>query len=240
MYLFTTMRKKIKKIGRGLRSIRSNFFLTKQIPLPSTMAILKDLYPAVNWNRVDFYEGLPWFTPYIAPYVTAQALPQFYSFSRYRIYIKKFDESRAQCLADIIHEGYHVMQAMNFWKGYGFGFFRGFIFYYSALYLKYGYRSNPFEITAHDQEYRFLDYCEKHGMHGIVPKVVPAAFTEIAKEKPLIFSRYSFRYTENFISLIGSFFFCSVVAIIKPFIDVLIVVIGLFIPKDNSTVKVYR
>lgn len=216
-----------------MSSVRENFFLKKQIPLPSTIKLLKDLYPAVDWNRVDFYEGLPWFTPLIAPYVTAQALPQFYSFSRYRIYLKIFDESRAQCLADIVHEGYHVMQAMHFWNGYGLGFFRGLMVYYNALFLKYGYRSNPFEITAYDQEYRFLDYCEKHGLHGIVPEVTPGAFNNISRERPLVFSRYQFRYGESYFALAVSFIFCSLVTVIKPVVDLLIFGIGFSVTKER-------
>jgi hypothetical protein len=216
------MRKILKNIAASFLSIKNNFFLKKHIPLASTMTMLKDLYPSVDWTRVDFYEGLPWFTPFIAPYVTAQALPQFYSLSRYRIYLKKFDESRAQCLADIVHEGYHVMQAMQFWKGYGIGFFRGLMLYYNALFLKYGYHANPFEITAHDQEYRFLDYCTKHGLRGVIPKVNPDAFANIAEEKPLVFNKYEFRYDENIVALAGSFFFCGLVTIVKPFVDVLI------------------
>jgi len=228
------MRKIIINTGNFLRSIKNSFFLKKHTPLASTIQILKDLYPTVNWNRVDFYEGLPWFTPFIAPYVTAQALPHFYSFSRYRIYLKKFDESRAQCLADIVHEGYHVMQAMQFLKGYGFGFFRGLMVYYNALFLKYGYRSNPFEITAHDQEYRFLDYCIKHKLHGIIPPVAPAAFSDISKETPLVFSEYKFSYKESSFALVGSFIFCSLVTVVKPFVDVMLWGIGWMVPKDNG------
>jgi hypothetical protein len=208
-----------------LRSIRENFFLRKHIPSESTIKILKDLYPGVNWKRVDFYEGLPWFTSTIAPYVSAQALPNFYSLSRFRIYVTKFDESRAQCLADIVHEGFHVMQAMRFLNGYGLGFFRGFMFYYIAVFLKQGYRQNAFEVPAYDQEFRFLDYCAKRGLHGIVPKVHDHDLTGISNEPSLVFSRFEFRYRENFILLAGSFLFCSVVSIIKPIVDALLFII---------------
>jgi hypothetical protein len=208
--------------------MKAELFLKKHVPLESTMQLLKDLYPSVDWSRVDFYEGLPWFTPIVAPYVTAQALPQFYSFNRFRIYLKKFDESRVQCLADIIHEGCHIMQAMYFWKGYGFGFFRGFMLYYIAMFGKYGYRSNPFETTAYDQEYRFLDYCEKRNLHGIVPPVPPGTFHDISSEKTLVFNNYKFRYKENFFVLIGSFLFCIIMALIKPFADAVVFIIGSF------------
>lgn len=231
------MKNFLKRVEEIFHSFRNNFFLKKHIPLKSTMKLLEDLYPSVDWKRVDFYEGLPWFTPMIAPYVTAQALPQFYSFSRYSIYIKVFDESRAQCLADVIHEGYHIMQAMQFWKGYGLGFFRGLMVYYIALFQKYGYRSNPFEITAYDQEFRFLDYCIKHGLHGIMPQVPPGAFKNIFHETSLVFKKYPYTYTENYLLLAGSLFFCSLVTILKPFADLLIFSIRWIIPKVKSENK---
>lgn len=211
-----------------LRSIKHSFFLKKHVVKPSTIQLLEDIYPTVNWDRVDFYEGLPWFTPLIAPYVTAQALPQFYSFSRFRIYLKKFDESRAQCLADIVHEGLHVLQGMHFWKGYGFGIFRGFTVYYSALYVKYGYRNNPLEIPAYDQEFRFLGFCEKHHQHGIEPPIDISELRDIYKESTLVFKDYQFRYKENYLVLAGSFIFCFLLAIVKPIIDGIIFLIRLF------------
>lgn len=222
-----------KKIKELFSSMKTNFFLRKHTLQPFTLQLLKDLYPGVDWNRVDFYEGLPWHTPVVAPYVTAQALPQFYSFSRYRIYLKKFDESRAQCLSDIVHEGFHIMQSMHFRKGYGFGFFRGFLFYYIAHFLKYGYRQNPFEIPAYDQEFRFLDFCEKQGLHGIVPKVDPDAFKTISKERSLIFAGYNFSYKENPLRLMLSFIFCVLLVILKPMADVLVFLIRPVIPKNR-------
>src|SRR4051812_15651792 len=104
------MKWNIKPPKDFFRTAKANFRLKKYEPLPATMHLLADLYPGVDWKRVDFYQGLPWFTPGVAPYVTAQALPQFYSFGRFRIYLTKFDETRAQCLADIVHEAFHIMQ----------------------------------------------------------------------------------------------------------------------------------
>jgi hypothetical protein len=209
----------MKPVEKIIHSVKKNFFLKKHIPLPSTMKLLKDLYPTVDWSRVDFYEGLPWYTPYIASYVTAQALPQFYSFGRFSIYLKKFDESRAQLLADIVHEGMHIRQAMHFGKGYGFGILRGFTIYYCAFFLKYGYRNNPFEVVAHNQEFRFLDFCEKHNQHGLIPEINMDALKNINEETPLVFKNYKFRYKENYFFLAGSFLFCSLLALTKPLID---------------------
>lgn len=211
--------------------IRSNFFLRKHVPNEDTMNVLRDLYPSVNWKRVDFYEGLPWFTPLVAPYVTCQALPRFYSFGGFRIYLKIFDESRAQCVADIVHEAFHVLQGMHFAKGYGLGFFRGFMVYYIALFGKYGYRQNPFEIPAYDQEFRFLSYCEKKGLHGIVPGLQKGDLKGIHEETALVFKDYKFKYGEKWFLLVASFFFCLLVSLVKPVIDVVAWMVRLFIPK---------
>jgi hypothetical protein len=221
----------LQKPRNFFQLIKTNFYLRKHTPLPSTLKLLQDLYPNVNWNRVDFYEGLPWFTPLVAPYVTCQALPRFYSLSGFRIYIRKFDESRAQCLADIVHEAFHVMQAMRFGRGYGVGFFRGWMLYYIAVFARHGYRQNPFEIPAYDQEYRFLGYCEKKGLHGITPEVVPSAFSDIHKEAALVFPHFNFKYSENYLLLAGSFIFCLVITPVKPVMDGIVVVVRLFVKR---------
>jgi hypothetical protein len=214
-----------------LSSVRNNLFLRKHEPLPSTIRLLRELYPSVNWDRVDFYEGLPWYTAFVAPYVTAQALPQFFSFSRYRIYLTKYDESRAQCLADIVHEGMHVMQAMRYMNGYGFGFLRGFIIYYLAFYFKYGYRNNPFEIPAYDQEYRFLGYCLQRKQHGIEPKVNPDALFPVKKDSGLIFLKSDIIYKENYGLLAGGFLLSLLLALAKPILDATGFLLNSFIPK---------
>jgi hypothetical protein len=199
------------------------------------MALLKTIYPTIDWTRVDFYEGLPWFTPFFVPFVTAQALPQFYSCSRYSIYIHTIDESRAQCLADIIHEAFHILQAMRFGKGYGIGFFRGMMLYYIALYLRYGYRQNPFEIPAFEQEYRFLSCCEKHHLHGIQPKIPLHAFRDIAQEPSLIFKEYTFCYQESIFRLLLSFVSCVIITLMKPFADAIVFLLGTLVWKMKSS-----
>jgi hypothetical protein len=198
------------------------------------MEVLRTLYPNIDWRRVDFYEGLPWFTPAVAPYVTAQALPQFYSFSKFRIYLKKYDESRPQCVADIVHEAFHVMQAMHFARGYGIGFFRVWMLYYIAVFFRHGYRQNPFEVPAYDQEFRFMQFCERKGLHGISPPALdPPAYKEIATEKDMIFPSYSFRYEENGLILLGSFLFCLFISLTKPIVDLLVFIIRLIVGRKK-------
>jgi hypothetical protein len=224
-------------LRRTVTSIKENFYLRKHIPSPETIKLLKTVYPNIDWNRVDFYEGLPWFTPLIAPYVTAQALPQFYSFKRFSIYIKKMDESRAQCLADIVHEGLHVLQGFNMWKGYGIGIFRGFTLHYIALFSRYGYRNNPLEIPAYDQEFRFLNFCAQNGQHGIMPKINTAIFDKIDDKTGLVFRNYPYPYkVVGPFRLAMSFLLCLGLVIIKPVLDVVAYLVRLFV-KDRSVTE---
>lgn len=224
----------MKRIKKAIHSITGNFFLKRVTPLPSTMQLLKDLYPAIDWTRVNFYEGLPWFTPLIAPYVNAQALPHFYSFSRFNIYIRKFDESRIQCVSDIVHEAFHVLQAMKFWKGYGVGIIRGFTIHYAAIFAKHGYRDNPFEVSAYDQEFRFLDFCEKHHQHGIVPEADARIFKDVPAQASLIFRNFTFQYPKNYLLLILSFIACLLFAAIKPLIDIIVFLIRFMSPAKTE------
>lgn len=216
-------------LRKAFASIKENFYLKKHEPSPETLKLLKKVYPNIDWRRVDFYEGLPWFTPLIAPYVTAQALPQFYSFNRFSIYIKKMDESRAQCLADIVHEGLHVLQGFNMWKGYGIGIFRGFTLHYIALFSRYGYRNNPLEIPAYDQEFRFLNFCAQNGQHGITPKINTAIFDKIDENTGLVFRNYPYPYkVVGPLRLAMSFLACLVLALTKPVLDAIAYMVRLF------------
>lgn len=228
------MKWKLASPFQFIRAARSNFFLRRHYPAPQTMEVLRSIYPAVNWDRVDFYEGLPWFTPAVAPYVNAQALPNFYSFGRFRIYLRKFDESRAQCVADIVHEAFHVMQAMHFGRGYGVGFFRGWLLFYIAHFIREGYRNNVFEIPAYDQEFRFLQACQKHGLHGVVPSIDPARLHNVVTEKELIFPRYRYNYRGRLWPLGASFLICLSVSLLRPPVDLLIFLLS-FPARKKST-----
>jgi hypothetical protein len=216
----------VKALREFSTDVRNRFFLKRYHPTEVVMNMLYDLYPEVDWkHRVKFYIGLPWFTPLAAPFVNAQALPDFYSFSKYRIYLKKYDETRAQCLADIAHEAFHVLQGMQHLNGYGLGFFRIWMVQYIAVYMKYGYRQNPFEIPAYNQEYRFLDFCERKGMKGMVPAVNIQVLREVKSEPELVFKQFNYKYKENISMLVASAFFCAMVAVLRPFLDMIIYIL---------------
>jgi hypothetical protein len=218
--------KVLKALREFSTDVRSRFFLKRYYPGDTVMHMLYDLYPDVDWKkRVKFYIGLPWYTPLAAPFVNAQALPDFYSFSKYRIYLKKYDETIPQCLADIAHEAFHVLQGMQHLNGYGIGFLRPWMVQYIAVYMKYGYRQNPFEIPAYNQEYRFLDFCERKGLKGMVPLSSVESLREVRNEPGLVFGKFKYKYKESISMLVAAFFFCLVVAILRPLLDLLIYLI---------------
>jgi hypothetical protein len=212
----------LKTVIAKCKDIPANFILKKRTLNPTTFDLLKSLYPKINWNRVNFYEGLPWFTPFAAPYVTAQALPHFYSTGRFCIYLKKFDERRVQCLSDLVHEAFHVMQAMKFAKGYGIGFLRGWTIRYLAYFFKIGYRQNPFEIPAYDHEFKFLEICASHGLHGIQPEADQPSLQSVSNETSLVVNRSDVGYKGNIFLLILGFCLCFLITIVRPVADMLV------------------
>lgn len=218
--------------------LREDFFLKKHEIRQSTRQLLQQVYPSVDWSRVDFYEGLPWFTPLAAPFVSAQALPHFYSMHRFRIYLKKYDESRAQCLADIIHEAYHVMQGMSFHKGYGLGFFRTWMVLYLADFFRNGYRQNVFEIPAFDQEFRFLAYCESKGLHGIQPPLPPNVLQSIDEHTGLLARHSSWPKIAGWWTIPAAIVLCLVVTVSKPALDLLLGALRLIVPKIAENAQV--
>jgi len=119
------------KLERFLEGYIQSLFPRRFYPSERIMNILKVIYPSLNWKQIRFYEGIPWFAKYVAPYVTAQALPATYSLRRLNIHVTKYDEDSCSVLADIVHEAYHMVQYERFWKGWGLGFFRPFIVYYN-------------------------------------------------------------------------------------------------------------
>jgi len=127
----------------------------------------------------------------------------------------------------------YIVQGMRFWNGYGFGILRGFTVYYSALFTKFGYRNNPFEIPAYDQKFRFMSFCEKHNQHGIKPEIDTTILKKIYTETPLIFRNYQFHYAGNYFILAISFVFCLILALIKPLIDGFVFLIRLLTHKNR-------
>lgn len=192
-------------------------------PSERVMAILEVIYPNLNFNKIRFYEGIPWFTRYVAPYVTAQALPATYSLRKLNIHVAKYDESNSSILADVVHEAYHMMQYERFGKAWGLGFFRTFLVYYNACYITRGYRNNPFEIPAYEQEYAFHRFCNTHRI-STETRYDAETLNRMVDQTELRTHFIEYKYEGKFLHLALSFLFTATVAIIKPVAETLLIV----------------
>jgi hypothetical protein len=194
------------------------FVFGKKKDIGNFREILTALYPTINFDRIRFYEGIPWFAGFVAPYVTAQALPHTYSFSKLNIYIKNFDLNKCGTQADVVHEAFHIQQYLHFNKGFGFGFFRSMLAYYYAYFLTLGYMKNPFEIPAYAQEFKYQRFCD------VNKGLSEAEFLEKIKSSDMVTQGIEFKYTGKKIILVPAFIFAVGVAILKPLLEVLFVI----------------
>jgi hypothetical protein len=139
------------------------------ITLPScALRLLEHLYPTVDWTRVGFFSGLPWYTSLANSFVsvptTAITLPDPLTSGAFRLYLgDNTDFCDPAQLKVLVHEAYHIHQFMSVGGGYGPGFVRpGFIAYFICLF-HHGYEENPFETEAYAQETAFWHHYANPG-----------------------------------------------------------------------------
>lgn len=200
-------------LNKFLEECSNSVFHEKIIPSKKIIDTLKIIYPTIKWERVYFFKGMPWFTIIHSNFITAQALPATYSFSKFSIYLRDYDAESCETLSIIVHEGYHLMQYQKFLKGYGLGFLRAFIVYYNAYYLKHGYRNNPFEIPAYEQENKFYRFCKSN---SLLQK------ESFSVDTCMIVKGVDFKFTGNYFYLFLSLLFNLLIAIIKPIAEILL------------------
>jgi hypothetical protein len=217
-------------MGLFEKHLRLERFLDKYIrtvfpkrvqPSKQLIEMLKVIYPTLDLDRIRFFEGIPWFTRYVAPYVTAQALPDTYSLRKLNIHVKEYDESSPNILADIVHEAYHMVQYERFQNAWGIGFLRSFIVYYNACYITRGYRNNPFEIPAYEQEYAFLRFIATHKL-DMRDQYDVATLEHLVDQTQMRTHEIEYKYEGKFHHLAVSFLFSAAVAVVKPAAELLL------------------
>ncbi len=120
--------------------------------------LLAFLYPAVDWSRVAFFSGLPWYAQLFSPNTDAITLPDPIGGSAYRIYLgSNTDFCLSSTLETLVHEAFHIQQFMSIAGGYGAGFFRPGFIGYLICFMQHGFKydDNPYEIDAYAQESAF-------------------------------------------------------------------------------------
>jgi hypothetical protein len=135
--------------------------MSTPISLPTCAQNLLDrIYPTVDWSRVIFLSGLPYWASSATVAIT---LPDPIDPWRFRVYLgAQTDFCDPDTLASLVHEGHHVAQFMSIANGYGFGFFRPAFIAYFACWMAHGYDDNPFEVAAYDYEKRFAACYKKN------------------------------------------------------------------------------
>lgn len=147
-----------------LRDILRNYYYwlrPKEIEIPDcVLQLLKVIYPTVDWNKIHFYDELPWFIP--TSKVNAVALPGIYDCNQIHIYFSNFNPYICYIpnkeLSLVIHEGYHALQYTDIGI-FGIGFIRLFTMKYLNCWLMYRYKKNPFEISAYAFAKNFSECC---------------------------------------------------------------------------------
>lgn len=117
------------------------------------LKLLERLYPTVDWSRVIFLSGLPF---WVQSGTNAITLPDPIDAWRFRIYLgTNTNFCDPDDMAALVHEAVHVAQFSSVANGYGLGFFRPAFIGYFACHFAHGYDNNPYEQQAADQESKF-------------------------------------------------------------------------------------
>lgn len=140
--------------------------MSTPITLPDcAQKLIERLYPTVDWNRVTFLKGLPWWQ-FIGSAIT---LPDPLDPWRFRVYLGNDTDfcssvpPAPEALSTLVHEAYHIAQFMSVAGGYGIGFLRpGFVAYFACHFAYGSYEKNPFEVIAKEQERERFKPCYLH------------------------------------------------------------------------------
>lgn len=221
---------KLKEILRNFY----NWFRPKEIEKPDcVLQLLKTIYPTVNWNKVHFHNGLPWFIP--SSQASAITLPGTYDFTRIHIYFNgNFDPCTCRGLRLIVHEGFHVLQYTDIAVG-GVGFIRLFMMEYFGCWIANGfvYANNPMEIAAYAQENRFNKCCNAIKPEKICdcstkpPTFNQNALNQLITNCPDLVRRTSgFKYNCGFFPLILGIILDVLIGIVIPIVEIILFLVA--------------
>jgi len=197
-------------------------------PDAETQTLLRNIYPTINWQKVRFYEGLPWFIA--GSYVNAIVLPATWNRQYIHAYFAVYQPDTLAGLSTIIHEGFHVLQYQDLGKG--IGFMRRFMVFYLADYFqlffknifkkgsqvanRIAYEKHPMEIPAYTQDRYFSQHCLRYKMR------IPS--TQLPSQ--LIHTHCGYSPQLAFPFLLMGFLMTLLFMLIKPFIEVFFLIIA--------------
>lgn len=147
-----------------------SFFSEKINIHAEQQALLKAIFPKLDWQKVTFREGLPWFAQ--RSFAVGMALPAALSRQGTAIHFAGYHtEHPFSQTVLLVHEAFHIQQyhdLRNRWID--FGYFRRFMRYYIGWYLaglwqhrrtgdsnQKAYRLHPIEVPAYHYEELFVN-----------------------------------------------------------------------------------
>jgi hypothetical protein len=144
-------------VGKGCEAVKQaardvwQWYFPREISPPDcVLALLRTVYPTVDWDSVTFHDGIP---HVISTGQSAITLPDTYSFTGIGVYFASgaWDTCSEDGLATIVHEGMHVLQLQGAIGGVGLGFARPFIIQYLSCWAGHGfsYDEHPMEREAY-------------------------------------------------------------------------------------------
>lgn len=157
--------------------------------LPKEQRLLTQMYPQIDWKKVEFNTCLPWFMHFT--FAIGSALPASYNGEQVHIHLRDKDRcSLHERLAIMVHEAFHVQQyhdLESMTKGsWGWGYNRRFMRYYLGWYFQVlyegyfkegltwkeakqqAYRQHPMERTAYWQEGIFRKHINTYRGHSVI------------------------------------------------------------------------
>lgn len=204
----------------------------KQVTLePDIIQLLSKVYPTLDFNRIYFFNGMPWFMKYA--FAIGVTLPGTYNLSGVNIYLDGCNQRSTQGLGLIVHELFHGLQYKDLHGGYGVGFLRSFLVYYFTEYLilmkqeigarsffdasKAAYDCHPMEMPAYQHEFEFKTQLNALGIDGMLANFPTACIANHA----------GYRFEHSRLLLIPGTLITAFFMLIKPIIELFLL---LFVP----------
>lgn len=217
-----------------------NWFRPTEIEKPEcVLRLLQKIYPTVDWDKVKFYDGLPWYTSTFAPSTVAITIPGTYGVNNIRIYFRDFAPCSCQGLTTIVHEGFHVLQYNDIGTG-GLGWIRLFMIEYLGCTISNGYDNNPMEIAAYEYDAQFRACCNTLEKPICDCSKDPPSFNQDALNQliincpTLIKENSGFKYNCGFFPAVLGVILVLLIAILLPVADLIFYVITLVLILISS------
>lgn len=213
---------------RSSRLFRSIF--PKRVTIePEVIQLLSQVFPTLDFNRIYFFSGMPWFMKYA--FAAGVTLPGTYDLSGINIYLDGCNQKSKNGLGLIVHELFHGLQYKDLHGGYGVGFMRSFLVFYLTEYfilLKQGFKTQPFfeasksaydchpmEMPAYQHEFEFKIKYQKLGLDGMLAKFPETCIAEKA----------GYKFQHSRLTLIPATLITIGFMLIKPIIELLLLLL---------------